>query len=149
VDRTNIIKNILHEGLNLPKPPETRDSKQKRFTDALTQDIRENVDPNFKGYIWLVGPQITIYNSVNIYGNPALITELSCSLLRGPESMKIRYRIYQPSYMSLENAKELSTKFTMSNEILIRVAEYLAEHFHTYQDDYRDVKKGRKPNATL
>lgn len=138
MERQSLIKNILLEGLNLPKAADLKPSKINRLIQAFRNDIIKNF-PNVYPQIYANGPIISFYDSAQ--GHGALTIELTFSLVRGPDSIKIKYNVFNPSYMSLETGMIMFKDYIKKVKTYYKIANFIGEHFYAYKDDYRDVKK--------
>jgi hypothetical protein len=137
----DVIKNILNEGLNLPKRGELRTDKLKRFTQTIRQDIIDNVSNKFRGSITNNGSIFHFYDSCRF--GTTLSIELRFNLNKGPESINLKFGGYRQAFMPLEQAKDLMEEYQIKLQMYYQIADFIADNFHTYQYDYNDVKLGR------
>lgn len=145
MDRNEIIQNALHEGLNILKRPELCANKEKRLQQAIQNDIREYLGVEFNASIYINGAYVGIYDSVHNSRTKTFMTiEITFSLLRGPETIKLRNNTFYPAYQSMEDMQDMMELYNRKLQLFYQVVEFLQENYHTYQDNYSDVKKGRR-----
>ncbi len=145
MDRNEIIQNALYEGLNIPKRPELRATKEQRLASAIQEDIREFLGQEFNAQIYINGSYVSFYDSVhNSYAKTFMTIEIAFSLIRGPETIKLRNNTFYPNYQSVENMQDMMERYNEKLQLFYRVVEFLQENYYTYQDNYQDVKKGRR-----
>lgn len=141
MERKSLIKNLLSEGLNIPKQkkPEIKQSNASRLIDVFRNDLNEFF-PDVFPQVFGNGPKINFYDSVHQHGR--LTIELYFSLVRGADSIKIKYNVYNPSFMPLDTGVEMFDEYMTKVKKYHEIAEFIREHFYVYEDAYREIKKG-------
>ena len=140
--RNEIIKNILHEGLNLQKKREV-DSQyaMNQLKDLINKDIKL-IDPNLEYMIFYRNSIITIRSRID--DKIVVWVELQFNLNQGPETIKIKHDTSRVLFISIEQDKEVWMRVNNINETYYKIADLIREKFPIYQKEYNFVRIGRK-----
>ena len=145
MERTELIKNILHESLvNVVKKPRTREQLLNFFVNDLEKEFKT-----------LVGLDAWVYNNKSFFDTRLSFYDISgsgmlfiCNLrfnaISNPDSIKVRLTYDKPSYF---NISELEGLKLQENEFLGKIkvlANYVAENFDRYKERYKEIKGGRR-----